>query len=49
MEDIDKSYALSDINPRPESRYLLNISLGGEGGRCGRFGEDKKSLNLTQN
>jgi len=49
MEDIDKSYALSDINPKPESRYLLNISLGGEGGGVDVSEKIKKSLNLTQN
>jgi hypothetical protein len=49
MECNERSYALSDINLRPESRYLLNISLGGEGGRSGGFGGDKKSLNPTQN
>ena len=32
MEDTDKIYAPADLNPRPEPRYLLNMSLGGEGG-----------------
>jgi hypothetical protein len=31
MEDNDKCYAQADINPRPESRYLLNMSFDGEG------------------
>jgi hypothetical protein len=31
MEDNDKMYSLTDLNPRPETRYLQIISLGGKG------------------
>jgi hypothetical protein len=48
MESNYTIYNLADLNPRPESRYLLNMSLGGERVRSGRFGEDKNVLILTR-
>jgi len=41
MESNDKIYALIDLIHRPEPRYLLSMSLGGEGVLSGRFREDK--------
>jgi len=48
MEDNDKIYALSDLNSRPEPRYLLNMSLDGEWERSERFGEDDNLLILPR-
>lgn len=48
MEDTDKIYGPAYLNPRPEPRYLLNMSLGGEGRLSGRFGEDESLLILPR-
>jgi len=48
MEGNDKIYALADLNPRPEHRYLQNMSWGGEGGPSGPFGVDKTLLILPR-
>jgi len=44
MEGSDKIYALAHLNPRPEHRYLLNMSLGEEYGWFACIGEDKTLL-----
>ena len=48
MEGSDKIYALAHLNPRPEHRYLLNLSLGKEYGRFARIGEDQTLLTLPR-
>jgi len=48
MESYDKIYSLADLVHRPEHRYLLNMSLGGEGGPSGPFGVDKTLLILPR-
>ena len=48
MEGNDKIYVQAHLNPRPEHRYLLNLSLGKEYGRFARIGEDKTHLTLPR-
>jgi len=48
MERNDKIYALAHLNPRPEHRYLLNVSLREEYGRFARIEEDKTLLILPR-
>ena len=48
MEENDKLFVLTDLNPRPEPWYLLNMSLGGEGDGLDVSGS-YKSLNPTDN
>ena len=48
MEKNYKICVLADLNPRPQLWYLLNMSLGGEGGGLDVSGS-YKSLNPTDN